>query len=213
MGQITFSERKGFRILLKPSQMVLRDFQVSVEKINNQFNYGITLGYRPSFQKGGEMNGGGHGLGFSYRNANYSNWLYEGVTLEGNGKYYFNEIDLYVEAVLFHKLWWFDNKMASYSNVESTTYDFNGLRSERVNVTGCKLLFGKTAGFWESGLWSGTVDFYAGLGIRYRNLWYKTKTINVDGSSDKTEILKDGYWFPSLQLGCKIGIQKRANKP
>lgn len=200
-------ERNGYRIQIKPTQWLLRDFQFSLERVKNKYCYGATLGYRPSFQQSGEVVGGSGLLG-SYSIQNWNNGLYEAVTGELNGKIYpFDDFEFFIETVFFYRFWWFDKKMASYDNVENISLDFNGLRTERVHVFGLKCLVGFSTNFNSGSRFSCNLDVFGGLGFRYRNLWYHTQNLNSNGTFSEPTIQKMKYWVPSLQLGLKVGIQ------
>ncbi len=204
LAQNNIAERNGFRILTHPTQLLLRDFQLSLEKVKNRYNFGITLGYRPSFKEGGEVT---TGPGFGYSSSNFLNGLYEAITIGVNGRIYNQYEPYFFETEIFYRHWWFDNKKARFEGIESNIFDFDGIRTERVKVIGCKFLVGYTFEFFAYSEHSCALDVFCGLGIRNRDLWYKTTTINEDNSTESTTIYSNKYWFPSLQLGCKIGYQ------
>lgn len=194
-----------FRVMTIPSQFVVLDFPLIIEKIVKRHSIGILLSYRPSTQNSGEIRGSGSGMYGDYIYETFQNKLNNGVTIGVSTKYYMPQwYNLFFEGDLFYRYWWFENKDCYYNNVEG--YRFDGIRTESQNVYGLKLLIGRSFELKSNAKVKFLLDIYGGVGIRYRTYVYET----VDGT------VNDQYYSylretgtnitPSLQLGIKVGI-------
>ena len=160
--------------------------------------------YRPSTQKEGEIRGI-TGLGGSYSSQNFWNHLYEAVTIGLNSKYFLSEKrTFFLEANIFFRHWWFDNKYGKFDNVEG--YRFDGLRTERQNVYGLKLYIGHSFSIKSEQKVKPIFDLYSGIGVRYKE--YEFETYNGTVLDVYHNYKKDigNYWTPTLHLGVKIGL-------
>lgn len=194
------------RITTTPMQFFFYDFPISVEKRFNRHTVGLTFAYRPDTKNGGEVIGG-HGVAGDYSIQNFWNPLYEAVTFGINSKYYFVKgRNFYLDARLFYRHWWFDNKYASYPNDEG--YRFEGLRTERQDVFGLKFLIGHTFIIETKGNLHPLIDVYFGLGTRYKTEKFITQNGTVYDIYYDNLLEKNSYWIPvpTPHLGVRVGV-------
>lgn len=200
-----------FKITTCPTKFLFIDFPITFEKVFTRKTLGLTISYRPSTEKNGKVNGGA-GLAGYYSDQNFWNHLYNALTLEINSKYFFTPSEkLYLEGIIFYRYWWFNKKYAEYDNVERIVEVFNGTRTERQNVFGIKLLFGKSFLFKTKFKLKPVMDLYCGLGIRYKTYVFETfnGTVGYVYYNYYVERFDNFTWgdgiTPSIQLGIKIG--------
>ena len=195
----------GIRIVTTPFQFIFLDFPISIEKQFKRHAVGLTFSYRPDTKDEQEIDSK---LGWSYTHENFLNHLYQAATFGINYKYYYTKSsNFYLDTRLFYRHWWFDNKHASYQNVETARFD--GLRTERQNVFGLKLLIGKTFPIETNTRVYPVIDVYAGLGMRYKYTEFITQNGTVNDTYYEYLHEKDNYWpsiLPSVHLGVRIGI-------
>lgn len=193
-----------FRVMTIPSQFVVLDFPIVIEKIiKKRHSIGLLFSYRPSTQNSGEIRAGGAGSDYVYQN--FQNKMNNAVTVGLSTKYYMPQwYNLFFEADLFYRYWWFENKDCYYNNVEG--YSFDGIRTEHQNVYGLKMLIGRSFELKSNAKVKFVLDIYGGLGMRYRTYTYET----VDGTVNDQyyPYLKEtGTNFSfSPQIGIKIGV-------
>lgn len=202
--------RKGnYRVMVTPTQFIFNDYILSVEKWMGRHTLGLSLGYRPSTQDGGEVEGGSGLMGY-YEHQNMWNELYNAGTIGLNSKYYFGESrKFFGELQLFYRNWWFDNKQAIYTNIEG--YRFDGLRSEEQNVYGLKLMAGRSFRLIKGNRNALVVDIYAGIGVRYKTLWFET-TEGMVGDKYFSYRVDTGHGINAgPQAGLKIGFERFIN--
>jgi hypothetical protein len=195
-----------YRISILPTQFVFRDIPITFEKVFKRHTIGLTIEYKPSTQKSGEINSMSIGMLGGYEDQNFVNRIYNAATIGLNSKYYlFKHDKIFIDAELFYRLWWFDNRLCSFDNVEG--YRFNGTRTERQNVIGLKLLSGISCKIKLTSKLKTLIDLYGGFGIRYHYEEFETYngTVGDIYYSYKKDIFN--YWWPSLQLGVKIGVE------
>jgi hypothetical protein len=201
-------ETKGitYRIMTVPTQYVFNEYNLAVERVFKRNTLGLEFGFRPSTQRSGEAQSGGRGMWFGdYSNQNFVNKLYNGVTFGVNSKYYLSSQNKrYIEAVVFYRYWWFNDKNCYYNNVEG--YRFNGTRTESQNIFGIKLLFGRSFQLRTSFKLKPIMDLYCGVGVRYKSCVFETDNGTVGDMyySYKQDLLQ--YWIPSIQGGIKLGF-------
>lgn len=200
------SLKRNYQITITPGQFIFNDYSITAEKFFGRHTLGLTLGYRPSTKSGGEITGG-TGMFGDYENQNMWNGLYDAVTIGLNSKYYFNKKNRFFGDVgLFYRNWWFENKYAKYDNIEG--YRFDGLRTEQQHVYGLKLLIGYSTYLLKGNSNSIILDFYGGIGLRNKELWFKT----YDGLVGETHYdfldEKRNVFSIGPQAGFKIGFQR-----
>lgn len=193
-----------FRIMTTPTEFIGLNFPLTIEKIVGRHAFALTLAYRPSTQSSGEVQGGKGSMG-GYDIQNFTNYLYNAVTIGIGTKYYIPQwYNFFFETDVFYRHWWFDDKYASYPNVEG--YRFNGRRTESQNVYGIKLLGGRSFEIKSNSRIKFVVDIYAGLGLRYRTHVYET----FDGTVNDTYYLylkeTGNDFYPTPQFGLKVGM-------
>jgi len=199
------STRVKFKIMTQPTQFLSNDFPLIFEKVFKRSALGLTIAYRPSTQNSGKIKSYGYGLAGIYWYQNFTNDLYNAVTVGVNSKYFIvKKYNLFIEAHLFYRYWWFNNKYAEFDNMEG--YRFKATRTERQNVYGLKILFGNSFQFKTKSKIKPIIDLYCGFGVRYKTWKFETfnGTIRDDYYTYKKET--GNYWMPTLQGGLKIGI-------
>ena len=205
------SNSVNYSISTNISQYLFLDFPVTFEKYYNRHTIGLTLSYRPSTINSAVISGGyGAVLGTGYTNQNYHNYLYNAMTIGLNSKYYLttHTNKFYIDVNVFYRYWWFDNKHATYEkNVENfSEYHFDGIRSEKQNILGLKLLMGQTRVFREGHKIRPIINLYAGLGLRYK--MYSFETFNGYVNDDYYAYKKDAWseWTPTIEFGLNVGL-------
>ena len=201
--------RERIRITTTPFQYIFHDFPISIEKRFDRHTIGLTFSYRPDTKDGGKA---GEGQGFlgGYKMRNFWNPLYQAVTFGINSKYYFPRMNnWYIDTRLFYRHWWFDDKYAYF--LDAVGYSFDGLRTERQNVFGLKLLFGRTFAINTQTRVFPLIDIYGGFGTRYRFYDFVTRNGTVNDVFHEHLHERGNYWMriPSLHLGVRIGIGVR----
>lgn len=196
----------NYRIMVNPTQFIFNDYNLQVEKRMGRHSLGLILGYRPAVKKGGEINGVVGMLG-DYEYQNMWNGLYNAATIGLNSKYWLGKKQRnYGELQLFYRNWWFDNKNASFQNKEG--YRFDGLRSEEQNVYGLKLMIGRSYRIIKGNRNAMVLDIYAGLGLRYKTLWFETTEGMVDDEYYGYRVDTGHRWNLGPQGGLKIGFER-----
>ncbi len=169
---------------------------------------GLSLGFRPSTKNGGNLVFLPHGLIGGYTLQNFWNPLYNAFTIGLNSKYYFskfNNDNRFIEGVLYYRFWWFNNKNCTYKNIEDGSW--SGVRTERQNVYGLKILLGNTFGFKQNRKTNRMIDLYYGIGLRYKRCKFET----INGTFDEYLFLPykldiENFLLPSLHLGLRFGL-------
>jgi hypothetical protein len=199
--------RSNYRITTIPFQYLFNDYSFTFEKVySNRRTLGLTLGFRPSTKNGGDLDFHTMGLMGYYQDQNFWNPLYNAITIGINSKHYFSKYNnRFIEGNIFYRLWWFDNKNCSYNNVEDESW--SGIRTERQNVYGLKLLFGNSIIIRTKIKIKPIIDIYYGVGLRYKTCKFET----FNGTFDKLLFLPynletKNYWAPSVHLGLRVGL-------
>ena len=110
---------------------------------------------------------------------------------------------------LYNQYLWFNNRKVSYNNIESSKESFEALRSEKVNITGLKLMFESLI------LGEGRINnkfgiypsFVSGIGFLYQT--YKFESSNGTWRGQPIVVVKkeSGHLFlPSFHLGIKLNF-------
>jgi len=164
--------RLNYRITTIPFQYLFNDYSFTFEKVySNRRTLGLTLGFKPSTQNEGEITT--HGILGNYSFENYFNPFYNAITIGLNSKYYFSKYNnLFVDGNIFYGLWWFDKKNCSYNNIEDDVW--SGIRTEKQNVYGLKLLLGNTFQIRTNIKIKPIIDLYCGVGFRYKTCKFET---------------------------------------
>jgi len=210
----TFGQDSGrikYSISTNVSQYLFLDFPVTFEKYYNRHTIGLTMSYRPSTMNSAVITDIGFGAvpGTGYVNQNFHNFLYNAMTIGLNSKYFLTTPNrFYIDVNLFYRYWWFDKKYATYdANVEKPlAYHFNGVRSEKQNILGLRLLIGVTKAFREGHKIRPIINMYFGTGLRYKI--YNFETFSGYVNNEYYTYKKDtwGQWVPTMELGVNIGL-------
>ena len=194
-----------YRIMTIPTQFVVNDYNLGVERVFKRNTLGFQLGFRPATQFSGEVKSIIHGLYGDYSNQNFVNKLYNGFTFGLNSKYYLTSQNrFYVEALIFYRYWWFNNKNCYLNSVEEGS--FSGTRTESQNVFGLKVLFGRSFQIRTSFKLKPILDLYCGVGVRYKSYVFDTYNGTVGDIYYTYNQEAYQYWVPSIQGGIKIGV-------
>ena len=194
---------------IKPTELLFLNFETGVGIGKGTNRYGVILGYRPSTRDSGKINSGGTGAAGGYGHR-YRNRLYQSYTL---GMYYKRmmgkSLAHFIQAEAFYRNWHFDRKPAEFRNAEG--YEFNGLRTENVDVFAFKLLYGKTFMLSKkTRKYNPYLDFFFGAGIRYQEEQYET----FNGFVRETfyNYKKDVFYVmvPTPQMGIVIGLMRNS---
>lgn len=200
--------RVKYRITTIPFQYIFNDYSFTFEKLyKNRLTLGLTLGYRPSTQKGGKLEFRTTGMFSDYTYQNYWNRLYNATTVGINSKYYLSRFNAqYIEGYLFYRLWWFDKKDFTYQGQDDDIY-WSGIRTEKQQIYGMKLLMGQTLQLKSQQKIRRIIELYYGVGFRYKTCRFETENgtfYNSQFLPYKLEIQK--FWTPTFHLGLKVGI-------
>lgn len=188
---------------IKPSEFLLQNFETNFAIGNKNLRLGFYLSYRPSTQESGEVKAIGTGIAGTYGQS-FNNKFYTSYTLGIYQKTYIKK-GFFLEADLFYRNWSFKNKYVEFYNIEG--YEFQGIRTENIDVFGLKLLIGKTLILSKKEKKvKPYIDVYIGGGIRRKTSTYKTFNgyINEVYYEYKKEHFTD--WFPTPQVGVKLGL-------
>lgn len=205
-GSIVAEEKANevIRVTSVPTQYLFYDFPLVIEKRFDRYALGITLAYRVSTENSGEVDGLS-GLMGDYWYQNFWNPMYNAFTVGVHSKYFLSsEGRWFIEPGLFYRYWWFDNKEVIYNNVEG--YSFDGKRSETQQVYAFKILIGSDISIKSSTKIKPVLEWYCGLGFRYKSYLFKTYEGTVN---DQFYIYKEdmgNLWNPSIHLGIRLGI-------
>jgi hypothetical protein len=200
------STRVEFSISTNTTQYFFLDFPLIFEKYYTRHTLGLLISYRPSTMNSGEVTSGKGPITGEYVFQNYHNYLYHAVTVGVNSKYFFSKKNnLYIDGQVFYRYWWFDNKEAVFENVEGG-YTFDGLRTEKQNILGFKLLFGKSIQIVSRHKIRPIINMYVGTGLRYKKYRFETFNGFVNGNYYTYKEDVWSQWIPSLEFGMNIGL-------
>ncbi len=197
-------QKEVLRLTTLPTQYLFYDFPFIVEKRFHAMALGATFAYRFSTEDGGQVNGISGLLG-DYINQNFWNPMYSAVTLGMHAKYFLGQQKTwFLEPGVFYRYWWFDNKEVQYDNVEG--YRFDGTRSETQQVYAFRLLVGSDIAIRSSSKVKAVMEWYCGLGFRYKTYLFKTYdgTVNDQYYTYKEDV--GSVWKPSIHLGIRLGV-------
>jgi len=198
---------------IKPSELLFRNIETNFGFGNTRYRFGIILSYRPPYADSAVLSSGEGGMPkpSGYGTLNYENPVYHSYAVGFYYKRYskkhpseFNEVDV------FYRNWHCNKEHVSYSEWGHKN-DFNGTRTDNVNVYGIKLLTGETFQLAKKSA-SRKVrpyfDIYGGVGLRYRSEYYQTFNGVVDGVYYSYLQQHDHAIWPSLHAGIRIGLLK-----
>jgi len=200
------SAQPTIEISAKPLEFALLHFELHAAIGNERARYGAYFGYRPATQEEGALTTLGHGAYGGYGSSNAFNRMYNSYTI---GVYYkrylLQKQKIYAELDVYYHNWNFEDKYASFENVEG--YSFDGVRTENVNVYGLKLVGGKTIYLTKKDKKiKPYIEVYAGLGLRHRDETYGTKNGTVNEAYYVYKKDHFSYNYPTPQAGLKLGL-------
>ena len=197
--------RLDYRITTIPFQYLFNDYAFTFEKVySNRRTLGLTLGFRPSTKNEGELIT--YGMAGNYSFGNYFNPFYNAFTIGLNSKYYYSKYNnRFIEGNIFYRFWWFDKKNCYSTNVEEGVW--SGIRTERQNVYGMKILFGKTITIRTNIKIKPIIDIYYGVGLRYKTCRFETFNATLEHYYFIPNILEiKSYLSPSIHFGLRVGL-------
>jgi hypothetical protein len=223
----------GGGIYLMPTQLIFPEVILTYEHfVKNRLSLSYSLGYKIPVGEGSEIKHNQYGLihGISiempYKYRYMFNPFSEAFYASIAPAYYLNRPRkrmLYIQLEIFNRFYWIDKRQLSYNQHHvkkggtyhpNTDESFNSIRSEQINVTGAKLLFGINGKVSISK--STFLNFKAHTGIGYRYKTYHFENIDnnfkrfgitpvyEEYSEEKGE--QDSF---SLHWGVKIGVAKK----
>lgn len=198
------STKLHWKITTKPTELLLGNVPLTVEKVFKHRTVGLTVAYRPAYQNGGKISTSTTGMFGDYEYQYISNMVVQGLYIGVNSKNYFGRSHFYIDPELFYRRWWCDGKNASFDNVEG--YRFSATRTETVNVYGLKILAGYSFVFRKNKDTKIVMDTYCGLGVRCKSWHYDSKngTVNDVYYTQKTDA--GNAILPSVHLGIQFGL-------
>lgn len=200
---------------ISPTQLIFPEILVTYEHLlNNKFSLSYSLGYKIPIGKGNKFEPFGDGAFAAYEYQYLFNKFSNAVYISIAPSYFLGEKRKYfIQCELFNRFYLLERKQLSFDNVE--TYRYNSIRSERNNVTGLKILFGRNKSFNFSKSLVLNIKLFSGLGLRCKIYHYENVN-NIETDSGNNEIIipyeeENGTMItPSFHLGAKIGISKRS---
>jgi len=195
-----------WKITTKPTELLLGNIPLTVEKVYKRRTLGLTLAYRPSYQSSGNVSSAGSGLAGDYEYQYAMNKIVQGAYVGINSKNYIfgAHRKFYIDPELFFRRWWCNNKNESFSNVEG--YHFNATRTESINVYGLKILMGYSFVFCKTKAHKIVMDTYFGTGLRYKTWNYESTNGTVNGVYYTNKTDSGNSFLPSVHLGVQFGV-------
>ncbi len=198
--------QRVFEVSIKPTEFVFLNFETSLSIGNTKRQYGLLFSFRPSTQDSGQVRAIGSGACYCGYGDRVVNKLYTAYTLGLFHKVYIRDFKNFLETDIFFRIWHFDQKPAAFG---SKGYEFQGLRTDNVDVLGLKLLYGTTVLLTKKDRnIKPYLDVYVGAGIRYQEETFETFNGIVNGTFYSYLKEKNYRIRPSPQLGIKLGIVK-----
>ena len=194
----------GWRFSTNPTQYFFSGFNVSVERVQGRSLWGLDLSYRPAYCSGCEVKGAS-GLWGSYLLQNFWNHNYQAFTLSLYPKFYFQNLSGYFSLQPYWRHWWFNRKPTDWDNIEG--HSFSGVRSERQDVMGIRILFGSTSLKRKLGNSTFFIDASAGPGIFISQGRFRTYQGFVDGNSYPYHEEKRYSGMLSIHFRLQLGLQ------
>lgn len=159
------------QISTNPAQYVFSGFNLRYAEMRGRYRMGLDLGFRPAYCNGCKINGS-DGIAGSYRDQNFFNYSYTGITTGAFFDAFAKNKTSFLSLQPYYRYWWLNRKSLSYNNVEG--YSFRGLRSETNRVLGLRLMAGSRYKLWKQPKTQATLDISIGPGLMYRWIRYTT---------------------------------------
>ncbi len=195
-----------WKISTKPTELILGNIPLTIERVFKARTIGLTLAFRPAYQDGGEVSSIGTGMAGGYQYQYAVNKVVQGVYAGINTKNYIFGYDenFYIDPELFYRRWWCDGKKESYDNVEG--YNFKATRTETVNVYGLKMLAGYSFVLFKTKPVKIIADLYGGIGVRYKTWDYESQNGLVQNVYYTSKSDKGQAFLPSVHAGIQLGL-------
>jgi len=185
-------------------QLSFLNINVGVDRRLNKHSFGVFAAYRPSLKQSGTVQAT-TGFGGDYFSQNSWNWLYESTTIGVRYKIRpWPKRGIFWELDAFYRYWWFDRKQTYFDN---RGY-FDGLRSERQQVQGLKLLLGSRlfVNKQPQGRNRLIMEGFVGPGCRWKTIQFLTHEGMV-GDTYRTEYMQHyNSFIPALEFGIRVGL-------
>ena len=172
-----------------PSQYLFGDYPVKVEYLFRRQSVGIILGYKPATSNGGHL---GDKVVPQYVDMNIISNVYNAVTVGLSTKFFFKKKgSAFIEGEVFYRHWWFDDKEYSFSLANA--YRFSGIRTERQEVRGGKIVFGITHVSSSTSRIKWVLEPFIGVGLRFKSYHFETRNGTVN-DRHYDYYAEDGSW-------------------
>lgn len=199
--------KRAWEITTDLVQLSFLNINVGVDWRLNKHSFGVSAAYRPSLKRSGSVQAVIMGLGGDYFSQNSWNWLYESATIGVRYKIRpWPTRGIFWELDAFYRYWWFDQKRSYFDNVES--YNFDGLRSERQQVQGIKLLLGSRLFVNKQPQRRNRLilEGFVGPSCRWKTIQFTTHEGMVSDSyrTDYTQLYN--FFIPAVEFGIRVGL-------
>lgn len=199
-------EKRFTYIRFQPFQLLVREIVFNIETpISQRFDISFGLGYRFNDNSNSREIKGRYQTFGEYYLQNFNNDFLQAYKIDFGLKYYFREErDYFIAVNPFYRHWWMDKESCYYNNPKH--YNFDGTRTDRVNVFGCKLLVGEHFDLFKTDKMSLNFCPYLGLGFRYT--FYQYETFNGTVNEQYYTYLKENFekWHITPQIGFMCGL-------
>ncbi len=199
---IAQNQGKSLRFTTNPLQYYFTGYNITAEKVNDDFSYGLDISFKPATCDGCEVHGGVGLLG-EYPFQNMWNYNYNAFASAIHTKLFFRK-NRYFSPQLYVRYWWFEDKNVSYDNVEG--YRFNGIRTENQTIYGLKLSYGRIRLFDLNTKFRFILDMAVGAGYGIGRANFETRNGTVwdhhhDYLAEKITVMR-----PTAHVRIQIGI-------
>lgn len=194
-----------YRVFFTPSYLIFNELRVGIDIQKNRNMLSLGFAYRPDTDGGGELDGICIGMCEDYWFQKPANFFYKMFFTSISYKIFPKTMNhTYYEAQLFYKHWWFEDKYVKYDG--NVGYGFDGLRDERENVFGLKILMGYIKYWRNDKKLKPFIDVYGGIGIRYKDMSYFTHQGTVNEVYYENYQENFSFIMPSIHINFRTGI-------
>lgn len=207
------SVKATYRITTPILQAISGYFSLTGEKVFNKKSIGCTIGFKPSTKNSGDALSVNTGPSSTYQMSNFQNRLYSSFTIDLFMKFYFGQKKKsFLMPAIYYRLWWFDAKDCSFTGTggrinNNYDYSYDGTRTEQQQLSGVKLLYGRTYKINKNGSFRPIIEPYAGMGLFVKS--YTFKTYNGTVNNVYYDYYKETHTgiYPSLHIGLNLGFE------
>lgn len=197
-----------YTLFFKPSQLLVQEVPISIEKSVNNNAFGLLLGYRFTSKWDQNTNGILYNNNTKGQKVHYSVSDYQAITIGASFRHNFQEKAQNVYSFnteLFYRHWWDNGKeILNFGGMKDVVVTFK----DRTNVYGVKFLFSEISQLSKKGRIRLMLDKYAGVSVRYRKnefsaSGFPTSTIYSYGYS---QIPAKDNLVGAVQCGISLGF-------